>query len=364
MSFFCKVEDSKKNQYILTDKNKQALIAHPFKNTCIIPNGKKFLNNPELLLLTFKEIAETNKIINNNEKSVFESSLFVDTKIPYRNKNGDINNIVKKSDIDFNIYDIATFNKDIVIKDETNKQYSEIELESRYLILHSSDINNKDYYEKMRQKREELQSKGVMEPPLNIVSEHITELYNYYQKLLIKKEYNNCIISDWTQCNSTNSTQTRTRTQATIIGTDCTPDENNLPLTQTCNNCIISDWTQCNSTNSTRTRTRTQALNSTACTPDENNLPLTQSCNNCIISDWTPCDDTKLTQTRTRTQALNSTACTPDENNLPLTQSCLSTIKESSKYNNMYIGIGIFVFFIFAIALGFYIFKQKPKPNY
>jgi hypothetical protein len=328
MSLFCKVEDSNKNLYILTDKNKQPLVALPFINTCIIPNGKKFLNNPELILPTMDEISETNKINKNNDKSVLKSSLFIDTKIQYekaiRKKDDDNNNIeiiINKSDIDFNIYDIATINKDIVIKNrqDNDRQLTRIEIEQNFIALHPIDKNNDDYYVKMKQKEIELKSKGVDKPPLNIVSEHITELYDYYQKLLNKEEYNNCIISDWTPCNSTNSTRTRTRTQATIIGTACTPDENNLPLTQTCNNCIISDWT--------------------------------------------PCDDTNLTQTRTRTQALNSTACTPDENNLPLTQSCPSTIKESSD-NNIYIGIGIFVLFIFAIAFGFYIFKQKPNQQY
>jgi hypothetical protein len=402
MSLFCKVEDSNKNLYILTDKNKQPLLAHSFKNTCIIPNGKKFLNNPELLLPTLEEIHETNRINKNNDKSVFESSLFIDTKIPFT-INDNRTAIVNKSDIDFNIYDIATINKDIVIKDRNynDRQLTRIEIEQNLFSLHYIDKNKDDYYVKMKQKEIELKSKGVDEPPLYIVSEHITELYDYYQKLLTKEEYNNCIISNWTPCNDTNRTRTRTITQATRIGKACTPDENNLPLTQTCNNCIISEWSSCDNTNRTRTRTRTQALNSKACTPDENNLPLTQTCNNCIISEWSSCDNTNHTRTRTRTQALNSTACTTDENNLPLIQTCnnciisewspcdytnftqtrtrteaLNSTACTSDENNLpltqtcslssiKIYIGIFVLLIFVIAFGFYIFKPKPnQPNY
>ena len=130
----------------------------------------------------------------------------------------------------------------------------------------------------------------------------------------------NCIVSDWTECNGTNRTRTRIRTQA-FNSKACTPDENNLPVIQTCNNCIVSDWTdwtECNGTN--RTRTIKESINGNACTPDENNLPVSQTCNNCIVSDWTECNGTN--RTRTRTQAFNSTACTPDENNLPVLQDC------------------------------------------
>ena len=304
--FYCKVEDLSENQYILTDKFKQPLACYPYSGSCQIINFKKIIDDPTLI--------KKNETIN---------PYFDDTKIlctAIKNKDGFmVSKPINKSEINFNIYDIATFNKDIVIKDrdKDDKQYTGIGIENNYFDLFDLDKDNKFFIDKMNLYKQELKSKGE-EIPLDKVAEFLSKKFDYDQKLLNKEEYNNCIISDWTPCNSTNSTRTRTRTQATIIGTACTPDENNLPLTQTCNNCIISDWT--------------------------------------------PCDDTKLTQTRTRTQALNSTACTPDENNLPLTQSCPSTIKESSD-NNMYIGIGIFVFFIFAIALGLYMFRSKPNQN-
>ena len=303
-TFYCKVEDLSKNQYILTDKFKQPLLCEPKIGICFTINTKKFIDDPAL--------------INKKNTNEHVSPFLDDTKIPCTAIKDDndvyVSKPINKSEINFNIYDIASFNKDIVIKDKDDKQYTGIEIEQNLFNLFNLDKDNQDYLSIMKQY--DIKNN----PPLDKVAEIFKKKFDYDQKFLNKEEYNNCIISDWTPCNSTNRTRTRTRTQAIKIGTACTPDENNLPLTQTCNNCIISDWT--------------------------------------------PCDDTKLTQTRTRTQALNSTACTPDENNLLLTQSCPSTIKESSD-NNMYIGIGIFVFFIFAIAFGFYIFKQKPnQPNY
>jgi hypothetical protein len=237
-SFFCKVEDLNGKQYILTDKNKQPLIA--LLNTCFIPNGKKFLNNPELLVSTLKEIEIGMK--NTGKNNTFESDLFIDTKIPYAIKietDKVINVIVNKSDIDFNIYDIATINKDIVIKnkEDNDKELTRIEIENNYFMLHSIDKNNNDYYEKMKQKEIELKSIGVVEPPLNILSEYITELYNYYQKLFTKQDITklvptDCVVGNWSDC--LNNQKTRTIIPATNGGKACTPDENNLPLTQTC----------------------------------------------------------------------------------------------------------------------------------
>jgi hypothetical protein len=126
--------------------------------------------------------------------------------------------------------------------------------------------------------------------------------------------------------------RTRIRTQAIFGGIACTPDENALPLTQTCYNCIISDWTECN--NRTRTRKRTQSINGVACTPEENALPETQTCENCIISDWSVCDDYNIRR-RTRTQSINGgMACTLEENELPLSQSCNCVISNWSLCDN------------------------------
>jgi hypothetical protein len=233
---FCKVEDSNKNLYILTDKNKQPLITFPSKNTCLIANGKKFLNNPELFISTMKELSRKIEMKKDDEKKTnfdffLESDFFVDTKIPYTIKDNNSVAIVNISDIDFNIYDIATINKDIVIKTSyiNDKQYTEKDIEESYIILFDIDENNKDFNDKMKPYKN--LNKGEY-PPLNIVSEIMTKMYDYYQKLLNKEEYNNCIISNWTPCND--STQTRKKTVATKIGKACTPDEDNLPLTQTC----------------------------------------------------------------------------------------------------------------------------------
>ena len=235
---FCKVEDSNKNLYILTDKNKQPLLALPSKNTCIIANGKKFLNNPELFISTMKEIFRKIDIEKDDEKKkkmIWEYDLYVDTKIPYtiKDEDDDSDVIVNKSDIDFNIYDIATINKDIVIKNRNldDKQFTEKQIEQYYLYLYQFDKDKKDVNDKIKEYIQELISKKI-DPPLNEVSEIMTKANDYYQKLLNKEEYNNCIISNWTPC--TDSTQTRKKTVATKIGKACTTDENNLPLTQTC----------------------------------------------------------------------------------------------------------------------------------
>ena len=175
---FCKVEDSNKNLYILTDKYKQPLIAMPHKNTktCFIPNGKKFLDNPEL--------------INGNGDNfgdLWENSFFNDTKIPYTKKDDDSDAIVNKSDIDFNIYDIATIKKNKIFIDEYNKKYSEKDIENYFIILFSIDKDNKDYTEKMSVYGGDLLRKGE-KIPLNVISSHITKIYDYYQGFLIKED--------------------------------------------------------------------------------------------------------------------------------------------------------------------------------
>ena len=48
-NIFCKVEDSNKNKYILTDKFKQPLLCHPKDNTCKKINLKKFIDFPVFL---------------------------------------------------------------------------------------------------------------------------------------------------------------------------------------------------------------------------------------------------------------------------------------------------------------------------
>jgi hypothetical protein len=240
MTLFCKVEDLNGKQYILTDKNKQPLLALPAKNTCLIANGKKFLNNPELLLSTLKEILRKIEMEKEDEKKknpkfFLESDLYVDTKIPYTIKDENSEEkaiaIVNKSDIDFNIYDIATINKDIVITNIYIGDLTEKKIEQNYLYLFDIDKDNIDYNDKMRPYTHPNIRNGEW-PPLDKVSEIMTKKYDYYQKLLTKEEYNNCIISDWTPCKD--NTQTRKRTESTKIGKACTPDENKLLLTQTC----------------------------------------------------------------------------------------------------------------------------------
>jgi hypothetical protein len=167
---FCKVEDSNKNLYILTDKFKQPLITHPHenKNTCFIPNGKKFLDNPEL-------------INRKNFRDLYKYSFYNDTKIPFILKNEDNNAIVNKSDIDFNIYNIATIKKDIVIKDKDDKQYTGKDIEKNFNNLFNLDRTSFNDIENLNLDLGE-------EIPLDVVSKHITRMYNYYQDFLIKED--------------------------------------------------------------------------------------------------------------------------------------------------------------------------------
>jgi hypothetical protein len=170
---FCKVEDSNKNLYILTDKYKQPLITHPHenKNTCFIPNGKKFLDNPELInRKTFRDL--------------YENSFFNDTKIPFILKNDEA--IVNKSDIDFNIYNIATIKKDIVIKDKDDKQYTGKDIEKNFNNLFNLDRTNFNDIENLRSYVPDLNL--GKEIPLDVVSKHITRMYDYYQDFLIKED--------------------------------------------------------------------------------------------------------------------------------------------------------------------------------
>jgi hypothetical protein len=186
MNYFCKVEDINKNLYILTDKNKQPLIADPRlravsnSGTCLIANRKKFLDNPVLI---------------HGGKTLYgdagASDIFApdnDTKIQFTFLNHDAKDaIVNKSEIDFNIYDIATINKNIIITDDQYRQYSGKAIEEYYPKLFGLDRNNKNYIEKMGLYIVDFWKKGE-DAPLNVISENIRKTYDYYQNFLIKED--------------------------------------------------------------------------------------------------------------------------------------------------------------------------------
>jgi hypothetical protein len=48
-TIFCKVEDSNKNKYILTDKFKQPLQCSEFNKTCLLNNYKQVIDNPTMI---------------------------------------------------------------------------------------------------------------------------------------------------------------------------------------------------------------------------------------------------------------------------------------------------------------------------
>jgi hypothetical protein len=98
---FCKVEDSNKNKYILTDKYKQPLQC--YNDKCIIFNEKKALED----LTFFNSNANLDK-------------LFIDTKIQckaIRDSSGNIvdSEPINKSNINFDNYNIASINKNKII---------------------------------------------------------------------------------------------------------------------------------------------------------------------------------------------------------------------------------------------------------
>jgi hypothetical protein len=179
---------------------------------CLIFNIKKLIDNPPLL----------NK---KNEPGFFVDNTNITSTVIKDDNDVYVSKPINISDIDFNIYDIATFNKDIVIKDKDDKQYTGKEIEYNLFHLFFLDKDNQDYIDKMKQQYGE-------DPPIDIIVEVYKKKLVYDKKLLIKEEYNNCIISDWSPCKD--NTQTRKRTESTKIGKGCTPDQNNLPLTQTC----------------------------------------------------------------------------------------------------------------------------------
>ena len=167
---FCKVTDSL-NQYILTDKYKQPLQCK--KNSCHIYNYKQVIDDPTIL---------------NIKKN--EDSLLEDTKIPcslIKNKNG-LTESINKEKINFNIYNIATINKDIVIKhsreDKYDKPYTVEEIEGDYDLIFFMD---KDNTEKLKLKKAIDDNEGK-EPSNEFKLNYSKTMYDYKQKLLTKEE--------------------------------------------------------------------------------------------------------------------------------------------------------------------------------
>lgn len=150
---FCKIEDSNKNQYILTDKYKQPLVCSN-QNSCNIKNISKTLNDPSL-------------------------NFFIEyTKIPCA-----LTNLIDKSKINFNIYDIATINKDIIIKNTSDIQLTVEQIENNYELLYFIDKDNSVIISEIT----DLMSRNIelsYELKLNLAK----SLNDYNQKLFTKEE--------------------------------------------------------------------------------------------------------------------------------------------------------------------------------
>jgi hypothetical protein len=163
---FCKIENYNKDQFILTDKYKQPLQCRKFKNSCFINNIKQVIDDPAIL----------------NKKKT-EDSLFDDTKIPCTIKN-DVSELIDKSKINFNIYNIATVNKDIVIKTIDDKQNTVNEIEKKYDLMYDLDKDNIPSITKFKKDIEDMKGQ---EPSNEFKLNFSKARYDYKQKLLIKE---------------------------------------------------------------------------------------------------------------------------------------------------------------------------------
>jgi hypothetical protein len=163
---FCKIENYNKDQFILTDKYKQPLQCRKFKNSCFINNIKQVIDDPTIL----------------NKKKT-EDSLFDDTKIPCTIKN-DVSELIDKSKINFNIYNIATVNKDIVIKTIDDKQNTVNEIEKKYDLMYDLDKDNIPSITKFKKDIEDMKGQ---EPSNEFKLNFSKARYDYKQKLLIKE---------------------------------------------------------------------------------------------------------------------------------------------------------------------------------
>jgi hypothetical protein len=178
-TIFCKVEDSNKNKYILTDKFKQPLQCSEINKSCLINNFKQVINNPT--------------IINNDlTADEFFFSLYRNTYIPCTIKK-DFNGLAVDSDpidklkIDFNYYDIASVNKDIVIKNVHDIPITLKEIEEKFDTLYFMDKDKIEELNKISKEGQDYKDKG-QEPPDEFKLNYIKILYNYKQKLLTKED--------------------------------------------------------------------------------------------------------------------------------------------------------------------------------
>ena len=126
---FCKVEDSNQNKYILTDKYKQPLICK--ENSCVIQNIKKAIEDP-----TFNENSR-------NEDYLIDTNLQC-KEIKNSNGNIEYSEPLNKSNINFDNYNIASINKNIVIKNNNNEQLTTKQIEDNYYLIYLIDKNNEN----------------------------------------------------------------------------------------------------------------------------------------------------------------------------------------------------------------------------
>jgi hypothetical protein len=205
---FCKVEDSNKNKYILTDKNKQPLQCKLKSQgdigSCSIYNMKKVLDDPTLI-----------------EKNPSDDFLLEDMQIPCKvirdiSLNAIDSEPINKSNINLDNYNIASINKDIVIENKDNKPATIQDIEFYYDTLYYLDKNNQN---------DQNDISKLQENKL----EYLKRINDYKQKLLIQEDISNVNtntnINTNTNTNILSTTNENTNTSTDIL---LNPNNNNM----------------------------------------------------------------------------------------------------------------------------------------
>ena len=177
---FCKIEDSNKNKYILTDKNKQPLQCQ----SVLTSSNSEESEIGSCRIMNIKKILDDQTLIN-NENLKNSDFLNEDTKIPCKVIRDTSLNVIdsepiNKSNINFDNYNIASINKNIIIKDVYDRV---LDKEIKYNTLYFEDKNNIEDIEKINDL-----DKNEIEFNKEIYLESMNKMYNYKQKLFIKED--------------------------------------------------------------------------------------------------------------------------------------------------------------------------------
>jgi hypothetical protein len=176
---FCKIEDSNKNKYILTDKNKQ-----PLQCQSVLTSNSQESEIGSCRIMNIKKILDDSALMN-DENIKNPEFLIEDTKIPCKVIRDTTLSVVdsepiNKSNINFDNYNIASINKNIIVKDVNDRV---IDKEIEYNNIYFFDKNNIEEIKKIND--------FSLNPDLinkEIFLESMDKMYNYKQKLFNKED--------------------------------------------------------------------------------------------------------------------------------------------------------------------------------